>query len=345
MKKQIAVKLMTVVLAAFLTVPAAGCGASSGGAVTENAAADSAAAEASEAGGVIYENASAVMEEAQEDGGEALDGQTEAADENRKLIKTVDMSVETDQFDNLLAHVTQRAQELGGYIERSDVYNGSYSSDYRSRSASLTVRIPSDRLDGFVTEVSQQSNVTNKSEYVEDVTLQYVDLESHKKALYAEQESLLAMLEQAESIEDILAINSQLTDVRYQIESMESQLRTYDNRIDYSTLYLDVEEIEHYVPGEKPGAGERIREGFVKNLRRVGDGVSNFFIELIIALPLLALAAVVIGACIGIVFLFIRAGEKRTAARKAKEGTGGNRPGNRPYGPEDRKKENGEHHG
>ena len=62
--------------------------------------------------------------------------------------------------------------------------------------------------------------MTRKSESTEDVTLQYVDLQSHKKALLAEQESLLSMMEQAESIEDIIAINEQLTDVRYQIESM-----------------------------------------------------------------------------------------------------------------------------
>ena len=91
----------------------------------------------------------------------------------------------------------ERTKELGGYIERSDVYNGSQASGYRSSSASLKVRVPSDRLDEFVEEVAERTNVTNRSEYVEDVTLQYVDLESHKKALYAEQESLLSMLEQA----------------------------------------------------------------------------------------------------------------------------------------------------
>ena len=71
-------------------------------------------------------------------------------------------------------------------------------------------------------------------------------LQSHKKALLAEQESLLSMMEQAESIEDIIAINEQLTDVRYQIESMESQLRTYDNQVDYSTVNLYIDEVERY---------------------------------------------------------------------------------------------------
>ena len=345
MKKNRFGKMTAYALVAVLFLTAAGCGASSSqtdSAVMENASMDSgAASEGAGSGGTIYENASAFQEEAVESDGDQTTGEKNAeTGESRKLIKTVDMSVETDAFDILLANVEQRAKELGGYIERSDVYNGSYTSDYRSRNASLTARIPSGRLEEFVTEVSDQSNVTNKSEYVEDVTLQYVDLESHKKALYAEQESLLSMLEQAESIEDILAINAQLTDVRYRIESMESQLRTYDNQIDYSTVYLNVEEIERYDPGEKTGAADRIREGFVKNLRRVGNGISNFFIELIIALPLLVTAAAVLGICIGIVFLAIRLGEKRSAAKKGKEALKKKEPGKRRQEPG-----RGEHHG
>ncbi|HJB91228.1 MAG TPA: DUF4349 domain-containing protein [Candidatus Eisenbergiella merdigallinarum] len=313
-------RLTAAVFAAIFMLLAAGCGGSSSQTQTEGAAAEEAVAMDAGSGGTIYENASGALEEregAEAEGDAAKDGEA-ASETARKLIKTVDLTVETDEFDALLTNVEERTKELGGYIERSDVYNGSQASGYRSRSASLKVRVPSDRLDEFVEEVAERTNVTNRSEYVEDVTLQYVDLESHKKALYAEQESLLSMLEQAESIEDILAINAQLTDVRYQIESMESQLRTYDNQIDYSTVYLNVDEIEQYAPAEQTGAGDRIRTGFVKNLRRVGNGISNFFIELIIAIPLLVTAAVALGICIGIVFLAIRAGEKSAAARKSR---------------------------
>ena len=69
------------------------------------------------------------------------------------------------------------------------------------------------------------------------MTLQYVDLESHKKALTTEQDRLIELMEQAETVEDIITIEGRLSEVRYQLESMESQLRTYDNKIDYSTVY------------------------------------------------------------------------------------------------------------
>ena len=92
------------------------------------------------------------------------------------------------------------------------------------------------------------------------------------------------MMEQAESIEDIIAINEQLTDVRYQIESMESQLRTYDNQVDYSTVNLYIDEVERYTPGAAKSAGARIAEGFSANIYRVGSFFKNFAIEFIILL-------------------------------------------------------------
>ena len=109
----------------------------------------------------------------------------------------------------------------------------------------MTVRIPAQQLDAFLSSVSEVSNVISRNDSVSDVTLQYVDMESHKKALTAEQDRLLELLEQAESVEDIITIESRLSDVRYQIESMESQLRTLQNQVSYSTVYLDIQEVEN----------------------------------------------------------------------------------------------------
>lgn len=307
-----------ILLAALMVSAVSGCG--SAGSKYESAADTTAAsapmgAEAWDGG--IYENAAMAEEIVEAEYGEEQPAES-VQDQSRKLIKNVDMSVETEEFDLLIRNVEQRVEELGGYVEQSNVYNGSYTSDYRSRNASITARIPAQNLDQFITDVAEQSNVTRKNESVEDVTLQYVDLESHKKALLAEQESLLTMLEQAESIEDIIAINEQLTDVRYRIESMESQLRTYDNKINYSTVYLDVQEVEQYEPYVAKSTSERISEGFVRNLRKVGNGISNFFIELIIALPIIVTFAVIIGILVLILYALIKSSEKRAAKRREK---------------------------
>ena len=148
----------------------------------------------------------------------------------QKLIKTVSMNMETKEFDSLLENIRSKVEELGGYIESSDISGSSYYSMYESRRGWMTIRIPSDKLDGFVTVVSELGNVTGKSESIEDITLEYVDVESHKKALETEQTRLLELLEQAESMEDILTIESRLSQVRYELQAYGSKLRIFDNQ-------------------------------------------------------------------------------------------------------------------
>ena len=313
LKKKMA-KVLTGVLALSML---SGCGSASK--MAKESAYDTAASNYSAAGGVYYDSGDyEYAEEVSEENGSSQAETVEKGETTgRKLIRNVDMDVETESFDALLASAQSQAEELGVYIESSSISNSSYaSSTSAARSARLTARIPSEKLDGYLAGISKQSNVTRKSESTEDVTLQYVDLQSHKKALLAEQESLLSMMEQAESIEDIIAINEQLTDVRYQIESMESQLRTYDNQVDYSTVNLYIDEVERYTPGAAKSAGARIAEGFSANIYRVGSFFKNFAIEFIILLPILIAIAIVLGIAILIVRIIIKISEKHQAGKK-----------------------------
>ena len=243
----------------------------------------------------------------------------EAADTavaDRKLIKTVNMDVETREYDKLLSAVENKVTELGGYIESLDAYNGSTYYSYRStRNANLTIRIPKDRLEEFQNTVSELGNVTSRSENVQDVTLTYVDLQSHRDALRTEQERLLQLLEQAESVEDIITIEQRLSDVRYQLESMESQLRSYDNRVDYSTVYLYIDEVEVYTPVEEETVWERISTGFVDSLKNIGEGLKEAAIWFVIHIPYLVIWAIVIA----IIILILKKIKKRTKRIRAEE--------------------------
>ncbi|MBD5480729.1 MAG: DUF4349 domain-containing protein [Lachnospiraceae bacterium] len=242
----------------------------------------------------------------------------------RKLIRTVNLQVETMDFDSLLSYLENRTQELGGYVESLNSYNGSsynstsYSgSGYRNnRTASLTLRIPKNNLDSFLVQVAENSNITSRSEREVDVTLDYVDLDSHKAVLLAEQERLLSFLEQAETVEEMIMLESRLSEVRYQIESMERQLRTYDNQIEYSTVYLDITEVVELtpVPVKQPTTWERISNGFMDSLKNIGKGFREFFVWFIVTLPYLVLFAVIIL----VIVLFTVLGVKKGAAKRKK---------------------------
>lgn len=233
---------------------------------------------------------------------------------NRKLIRTVSLSLETEEYDVLLSNVSARIAACGGYVENLSA-DTRYSSD--SRYASMTVRVPAERLDEFVTAVSDISNVVQRSENTEDVTLSYVDLESHKNALRTEQERLISLLEEAENLTEILEIEDRLADVRYELEYYESQLRTYDNLVEYATVTLSISEVKKLTPTEEKGFWEKIGDGFTESLGDVWEGLKNAFSFVIIAVPYLLVIAVIAGVILLIIFLCVKKSRKKAAKRAA----------------------------
>ena len=308
-----------VVLAGLMAVGLTGCGASSKSAQTEATVADSAYA-----GDDLYSYDNSFYEEAASEDYDSTAGSTETAekvqDTSRKLIKNVDMSVETEEFDALLANVEKRIEALGGYIETSNVYNGSaYNSYSNLRDANITARIPAEKLDEFLSLVAESSNVISKNENVTDVTLQYVDMQSHKEALQTEQQRLLELLEQAETIDDIITLESRLSDVRYQIESMESQLRTFDNQVSYSTVYLYIDEVKTYTPAAEQTRLQRMTSGFVNSLKGIGNGFLDFCVGFVVALPYLVVWAVIIVVVILLIRLIVKKSKKSSEKRALKQ--------------------------
>ena len=265
---------------------------------------------------VAVEEASIAESPQMEATGEAVTDTTTAnVADNRKLITTVSLEVETEEYDVLIPTLEEKIAQAGGYIESRNDYNSGYYGNDGLRSSYMSIRIPSDQLDQFLKTVESQSNITYRNLYVQDVTLQYVDMESHKKMLLTEQDSLMKLLETAETVEDIITIESRLSEVRYQIESLESQLRTYDNLIEYSTVSINITEVERYTPAIEKGTWEKISTGFMENLYKVRDGLKDFSIGFVISLPIIFVWLFVIA----IIAIIVRFGILSSRKKKQKK--------------------------
>ncbi len=234
-----------------------------------------------------------------------------------KLIRTVDLNLETTEFDSLLDTIRDRTEEMGGYVESSDV---STPGENENRYAYMTIRIPEDRLDEFLDMVGENANVTYTSEGVEDVTLRYVDLETHVGELRTEQETLQSMLEEAESVDEILAIQSQLTEVRYEIESYESQLKVLENRVSYSTVYLNISEVNRETPASSNSFGESVSTRFSDSIYRLGQGLRNFAIGFLGLLPIILLWVVIAVVALLIVLGCVRHRRKKKRGKTQDDG-------------------------
>lgn len=322
MKKRIYVSIIAVVLSLALCA----CGSS------KSESYDSAEAPAAEwaAEEAIEEIAMDSYYEEEYAEATAEEGATEVSENvtsERKLIKTVDLSVETKDYDGLMVSLEKQIEELGGYIESLGAYNGSYYDGRDNRSANITARIPADKLDGFVKQIGEEANVVDRNESVEDVTLQYVDLDSHARMLEEEQERLLELLSEAETIEDIITIESRLSEVKYQLESMRSQLRTYDNKVQYSTVHIYIDEVKELTPVVERTAGERIVEGFSDSVEDILEGAKEFCIEFIIHIPYIIVWAVAIAIIAFIAVKVIKIADKRSARLMEKAGKTGSPQG------------------
>ena len=204
-----------------------------------------------------------------------------ALPENRKWVITINMDVETEDLDSLMAQLDVEISNFGGYVEDQNIHNGSNYASHRYRSANLTVRVPAEKVEQFTGSVSGIANVTSQNLNREDITLQYVATSSRVTALETEEARLLELLAEAETMSDLLEIEARLTDVRYELENFASQLRLYDNQVDYATVYLFISEVQEYTPVEEPTFFERIRTTFSDALEGLRDGIVDITVFLV----------------------------------------------------------------
>lgn len=242
-----------------------------------------------------YSYSESEIEDASADTSSFTDGEKNI-ESNKKLIKTVDIALETKDFETTIQKVDEITKNVHGYIENSTVYGKNEYSYNSSRSANYTIRIPADQIDSYVDATEQLGNVTRKTESVEDVSLKYIDVESHKAALKTEYDRLLELVAKAESPEAIITIESQLANIRYEMQNYESQLRYYDNQVDYATISISINETEELTKAPEKGVFGRMKEGFSNSMKSIKSGCVEWMIMTVSALPYTILFAA--GVCI-----------------------------------------------
>lgn len=239
-----------------------------------------------------------------------------------KIIYSADATVETTEFEDTLAKVDELVEKYGGWIESSSVSGANYYSISRgsegNRSASYTIRIPSADFADVMSGLTSLGNVPYSHIYTENVTAQYYDTQARIDSYKTQEQSLLKLMEKAESVEDIITIESKLAEVRYSIESLQSTLNNWDRKVSYSTVYLSVNEVAEYTPEQtvNPSFGERFVKAVRNGFRSAGEFLSGFVLWLVEALPTLVIIAAIAFALFTAVRCAIR---KRRAKRGEKQ--------------------------
>lgn len=306
-KHWLAATLAVALFAGLLT----GCGGSS------TAATSSAA---------VQEMAGAAMEDAANGTGTGagvtdLDSGALTPQDSRKIIYNATLWLETKQYDQASADLLEAASQAGAYVQSSE---SSGSAERGDRSVYYTLRVPADNYSEFLNAAAQAANLVRRSESSQDVTAEYVDLEARLASLEQQRQRLDELAAKAESLEDLLAIEQQRSEVQYQIESYTGQMNVLQDQISYSTVEVYLDEVTELTP-QSPSFISRVGSAFRGSWNGFVSVVQELVIGLIYLLPFLVVAAVVI---VLVVLLARRAARKRPqpAQQKRPDGENGSQP-------------------
>ena len=247
------------------------------------------------------------------------EGESRAPDiDPEKIIYSADASVETTEFELTLEKLQALVQQVGGFIESSSINGSNYYSQSRgyanTRSASYTVRVPSERFQELMGSLSTLGNVPYTHTYTENITARYYDVQARLTAYKTQEQRLLEMMEMAETVSDLVVIEDRLSELRYQIESLQSTLNNWDRQVSYSSINVNVSEVTVYTPEATLSYGQRLGLAIRNGLKSTGEFFSNFLLWFLEALPALVILAVIV---VAVIVIIRRARKKRRASKEA----------------------------
>jgi len=212
--------------------------------------------------------------------------------DQRKIIRNAHLYLQTEDFSASYSALTARLGECGGYIEQ---INTSGSADSYDRYADMTLRVPADRLDMFLESRESFGSVRSMEIWQEDMTFNYTDMETRLATLETKKDRLLAMLEKATEMSDIIELETALSDTIYEIERYTSNLRGLQDKVSYSTVNLTLREVVEVrdLPATPKTLGEKIAARFSDTLEGLGDFGEELLIFVIGASPVLVLLAAI----------------------------------------------------
>lgn len=249
-----------------------------------------------------------------ENGGILYDEQTSIStvesaiysDPDAKVIRTAQLTIQTLDFDQSVTDLASLTESCDGYYETAQVDSGSYYDQHARRSAYYVVRVPKENFVAFRDAVGSVGHIYSFTEDAQNVGEQYYDTEARLETLTTKRERLLALLDKADVMEDIISLENALADVQYEIDMHTSTLRKYDSLIDYSTFTINLDEVVkiEQEPGPQESFGTRLTANLKDGLFGFGEALQSFAFWLARNLITLVILVAVIIIAVKLVFRY-----------------------------------------
>ncbi|MBR3346330.1 MAG: DUF4349 domain-containing protein [Solobacterium sp.] len=296
-------KVINAVTAGILVLTLGACGSSGSHATTENAYFDGGYGIAE---GAAYDSYAAEAPlEAEVESAKTEDNGTETpAITGDMLVYTGSMTIETLDYEETVKAVRERISSYKGIIQDQNEWDGDkswYYTDGRARTSnrtlSMTVRIPTESFDSFMSDMEGTGKMTNRSENVENISRQYSDNAIEIEALEKQQERLLEMMDAAKTVEEMILVEERLSEVQRDLNQKKSRRSNMDTDVKYSTIHLNVNEVQKYTPIDNgiriDGFGEKVKEAFEESWVNFVYFLEQLVLFLIGVLPFVAVIAII----------------------------------------------------
>ena len=214
------------------------------------------------------------------------------APSEKKIIRSASLTLVTQEYDEALAVLKSDCEGQGGWIESSDESTNSRTG---LRTAYLTLRVPQDSLDAYLGSTEGLGRVTNRSESSQDVTASYQDNQTRLNTQLALMERLQALITESGDLSDLLALESQIAETQYQIDSLQSSLNRTDRQVSYSTVSITLrEEKAPELTDTTVSFGDRILSAIQTGWEAFTTFLGDMVVFLMAALPFIAIVAAVV---------------------------------------------------
>lgn len=221
-----------------------------------------------------------------------------------KLVYYCDLEIETLDYDATMTSIKDTIKKYNGIIQSENESDSSYNwyyEDYQKTSGTMSnyiqVRIPSADYENFVSELDGVGKITSKSTSVDNISQKYYDTTTKIEALEIQEQNLLEMLEKCETIEDMITVEERLSDVQYELNSLQTSKRYMDTDVAYSYVNISVLEVMEYHYSQTPAKKNTFADRLSNTLKSSAEGFLSFLeglLFLIIRLfPYLIILAVI----------------------------------------------------
>ena len=200
--------------------------------------------------------------------------------DNTKIIYRATVNLQSTEFEETSQLLLKMTSEAGGYLEKQYVNNGSYysSKSVPMRSASFTIRVPSEKFSSFLAGLNENCHVVYINQSSEDIGEQYFNTEQRLETLKNKHARLEDLLSKAEKMADIISLEEALSDTEYEINRLTSTLNRYDSLVGFSTVNVELMEVARpdIAVTEDPGFFERLGINFKNGMARFGETLEDF---------------------------------------------------------------------